>query len=97
MFRFFFSKPSLNRKPKGKIRNSSRVADIKKHPFAAVKITPSKDIQCVEALSKSKVFFLRNEAPLIPLSQCTHRQQCKCRYTHFKDRRGGEPRRESDL
>lgn len=36
--------------------------------------------------------FLSNEAPMIPLSDCTL-ASCECRYVHYQDRRDEEDRR----
>ncbi len=40
--------------------------------------------------------FLSEEAPRLPLEQCSKTRDCRCVYRHFRDRRT-EARREADL
>lgn len=39
--------------------------------------------------------FLAAEAPRLPLSECTSKDACSCKYKHHEDRRG-TPRRKED-
>ena len=40
--------------------------------------------------------FLPDEAPMLPLSDCSNPSGCRCKYQHYDDRRT-EARRESDI
>ncbi|MEM7003892.1 MAG: hypothetical protein AAF529_24110, partial [Pseudomonadota bacterium] len=40
--------------------------------------------------------FLARHAPQLPLENCSHPQQCRCRYRHHQDRRDAEARRDAD-
>lgn len=102
MFRFIlslFSKTnsSKTRFSKQSLAKEKKLKSIsKRHPFAAVKICASETSACQEALDKADIFYLRTEAPLLPLPSCTNRLNCKCRYEHFTDRRR-DIRRDSDV
>jgi hypothetical protein len=101
MFRFL--RPNQDNNTSQGARKLSKVKKARKlkpenknSPYAAVRIIPSQTSSCDEAISKSKITFLRSEAPLIPLPFCTNRYNCKCKYQHLNDRRS-EPRREADI
>ena len=51
---------------------------------------------CEAARSLEKVRFLADEAPMLPLSDCSNPAGCRCKYQHYDDRRT-EARRESDV
>lgn len=51
---------------------------------------------CAAAAERKHRRFLSQDAPSLPLSECTMPGQCQCVYAHFKDRRT-EPRRDSDV
>ncbi|MBK6508977.1 MAG: hypothetical protein IPG64_04495 [Haliea sp.] len=57
------------------------------HPFHAVSVGPVPG-SCTVALSVRSLRFLSDEAPSLPLENCTA-AQCKCRYMHYPDRRSG--------
>jgi len=50
--------------------------------------------EAVEELEGQR--FLSEEAPLLPLAQCSNPQGCRCVYEHFDERRDNL-RRESDV
>lgn len=55
------------------------------NPWHAVSIIPSARA-CRLARSLTNVRFLSQQAPTLPLADCTVRP-CSCRYRHFQDRR----------
>jgi hypothetical protein len=57
------------------------------HPFHAVSIGPSPG-SCTAAQSVRSLRFLSEEAPSLPLVNCSV-IQCQCRYMHHPDRRSG--------
>jgi hypothetical protein len=64
------------------------------NPWHAVSIIPSAR-SCRLARSLANVRFLSQQAPILPLADCTVRP-CTCRYRHFQDRRTSS-RRDSEL
>ena len=50
--------------------------------------------EAVEALGSRR--FLSEEAPLLPLAECSNPQGCRCVYEHFDERRDNL-RREADI
>jgi hypothetical protein len=55
------------------------------NPWHAVAIQPGpKRCKSVEALAGNR--YLSNDAPKLPLRDCTE-PQCSCRYRHYEDRR----------
>jgi len=64
------------------------------HLFHGVEVLPGPGAcESVKALAGQRM--LSEEAPLLPLADCTNSLACSCHYRHFKDRRT-EVRRESD-
>ncbi|HRQ58158.1 MAG TPA: hypothetical protein PLN31_12125 [Azoarcus taiwanensis] len=59
-------------------------------PFHAVAIRP-RGVGCEMAKALSGRRFLADEAPRLPLDHCD-REDCRCMYVHFDDRRRGERR-----
>lgn len=57
------------------------------HPFHAVSIDPAMG-SCAAAQSVRSQRFLSEDAPSLPLLDCSA-AQCQCRYMHFPDRRSG--------
>jgi hypothetical protein len=55
------------------------------HPFHAVSIGPAPG-SCAVAQSMRSQRYLSEEAPSLPLVNCTA-SQCQCRYMHYPDRR----------
>lgn len=55
-------------------------------PFQAISIFRGAE-SCVMARRFSEYRFLAKDAPPLPLSGCTMRQTCACRYLKHKDRR----------
>jgi hypothetical protein len=47
---------------------------------------------CAAAKQVEGYRFLARNAPQLPLSDCTMRRACECRYMKFQDRRGGSRR-----
>jgi len=64
------------------------------NPWHSVSIMPNPRA-CSKARGLSRVRFLSNEAPTLPLEGCDA-QTCTCHYRHHEDRRR-EPRRASDV
>ena len=61
------------------------------HPYHAVSIHYRMNA-CEAAKQLTDKRFLSNEAPKLPLPECTA-STCQCRYGHHEDRRDGEERR----
>ena len=76
---------------------SSQKLRTKKHlasdPFIAVSLVCESE-SCEEIGVLEDQRFLVNEAPAIPLQQCTS-EVCGCRYHHYKDRRSHSDRRQT--
>jgi hypothetical protein len=64
-------------------------------PFHAVSIKPS-DEGCLAVASISSQRFLSEEAPGLPLAECSFKD-CTCKYIHHADRRDGARDRRVDL
>jgi hypothetical protein len=62
--------------------------------FHAVTINPEPN-PCVAVNAIQGVRFLSNDAPHLPIPDCTN-PDCGCAYEHYDDRRG-RPRRDSDV
>ncbi len=60
--------------------------------FSAVSIAHDMNNCCVAVQSLGNVRFLNKEAPLVPLKNCSQKDQCECRYIHHADRRTGQRR-----
>ncbi len=60
-------------------------------PFQAISINPGAPC-CTSAKKVDKYRFLAKNAPQLPLSECTMRATCKCRYAKQDDRRSGTRR-----
>ncbi|MCB1705711.1 MAG: hypothetical protein KDI17_12660 [Halioglobus sp.] len=56
-------------------------------PFHAVSIEPARN-SCLAARQAGSQRYLSEEAPALPLAECTERE-CECRYQHHADRRSG--------
>jgi len=69
-------------------RTPARKPDTKYHAVS-LKILPS---ACDAAKAMEGERYLSAEAPNIPLPECDA-ATCKCRYVHYKDRRGRDDRR----
>lgn len=55
------------------------------NPWHAVSVVPSEGA-CAKARGLSRVRFLSNDAPPLPLESCDART-CRCHYRHHEDRR----------
>jgi hypothetical protein len=55
------------------------------NPWHAVSVVPSEGA-CAKARSLSRLRFLSNDAPPLPLKSCDART-CRCHYRHHEDRR----------
>jgi len=64
--------------------------------FHGVAVRPRGDdcCQAVDALGTQR--FLSEDAPLLPLAECSNPQRCRCVYEHFDERRDNL-RRETDI
>jgi hypothetical protein len=56
-------------------------------PYRAVSIESNGLDCCDVARDQSGTRYLCNEAPMLPLADCTNSQQCRCKYQHWNDRR----------
>ena len=65
-------------------------------PFRAVSIKFPRENCCQAARALEGKRFLRNEAPLLPLSECDV-AKCQCAYVHHNDRRKGERERRDNF
>jgi len=81
-------------KAAGVTADASRERQWISNPWHAVSIVPSAR-SCRLARSVAEVRFLSQQAPQLPMADCTVRP-CTCRYRHFQDRRDMS-RRDSDL
>ncbi len=64
--------------------------------FHGVSIHANPDIACDAARDLENVRFLADDAPMLPLGNCSNPAGCRCKYQHYDDRRT-EARRESDV
>lgn len=71
--------------------NSARPANIPKR-WHAISVQ-AKALSCAASHELRKKRFLSNEAPVLPLAECTKRASCPCTYKHQDDRRN-KPRRD---
>lgn len=67
----------------------------RRKPFAAVRINPAEHA-CNASFELSLRVFLASEAPLLPLQDCSKRENCRCGYTHYDDRRVSSSERRGD-
>ena len=95
MFRLKWQKRKKDqRRPVG--RGSPTRSVTARRLFHGVSIMPEPVNACDAAIAQSNVRYLADEAPMLPLAECTRRADCHCKYRHFDDRRT-EARRESDV
>ncbi len=64
--------------------------------FHGVSIHPDEASACDAARALENVRFLADDAPMLPLSDCSNPAGCRCKDRHYDDRRT-EARRESDV
>jgi len=64
--------------------------------FHGVSIRPGESGACEAAQNLENRRFLADEAPMLPLADCSNPTDCRCKYQHFDDRRT-DARRESDI
>jgi hypothetical protein len=64
--------------------------------FHGVSICPAEGNVCDAARNLEGTRFLADDAPMLPLSDCSNPAGCRCKYQHYDDRRT-EARRESDV
>ena len=64
--------------------------------FHGVAVRPRDDSCCAAVTSLDGQRFLSEEAPLLPLAECSDPTKCRCVYEHFDERRDNL-RRESDV
>ena len=86
--------PSMLSNLLGRLRGTSRPPQSLSQtprPFQAIAIYRGVKF-CAMAKKFSEHRFLAKDAPVLPLSGCTMRETCECRYLKYKDRRAGERR-----
>jgi hypothetical protein len=64
--------------------------------FHGVSIQSDELSACEAARDLENVRFLAEDAPMMPLNDCSNPAGCRCKYQHYDDRRT-EARRESDV
>ncbi len=79
--------------PSGRSQSPIRTA---RKIFHGVCISADEQEACAAARELANVRFLADDAPMLPLKDCTNPSGCRCRYQHFDDRRT-DARRESDI
>lgn len=80
----------LRRPTAGHVKSASQ-----RKRFAAVRVNPAEHA-CHAAFELSHRLFLASEAPLLPLQDCSKRENCRCTYTHYDDRRFSTNERRGD-
>ena len=77
-------------------KNSRRKSDVQSivHLFHGVEVVAGSSA-CAEVRTLEGQRMLSEDAPMLPLTTCSHFANCTCRYRHYKDRRT-EARRDSD-
>ena len=65
----------------------------KHSPYRAVSIVPPVVGSCEASRAIENQRFLSNEAPLLPLPECSDPNGCRCKYKHWDDRRQEDDRR----
>lgn len=55
---------------------------------------PSQGYVCQAARDIANTQFKKDEAPHLPLHECTHKFACQCKYLLLEDRRSGKERRD---
>ena len=89
----FFVVRSRQSKPTGERRSIPRPIDVTStSTFHAVSII-CPDSACAAAKALQGTRVLSNEAPQLPLADCDV-SNCECRFSHHKDRRGKNDRRD---
>jgi hypothetical protein len=67
-----------------------------RHLFHGIEIRSRDEFQCAAVKALAGQRFLSDDAPRLPLDDCSEPGRCGCVYKHFKDRRTAM-RRESDI
>ena len=89
----FGTKKSKSKKPrKRKLPKARATREI----FHGVAIEPGPEGPCQAVVDLVNVRYLADDAPMLPLNECSNPRGCNCTYQHFNDRRT-QPRRESDV
>jgi hypothetical protein len=52
-----------------------------------VSVEPDRLECCTAVREQSQTRYLCNEAPMLPLPDCSNPGQCRCKYRHWQDRR----------
>jgi hypothetical protein len=76
----------LRKAPPPAARPEASAATTASSAFYAVALVPEEHA-CAAALAASDQRYLAQEAPRIPLPECTKPLQCQCRIARFNDRR----------
>ena len=65
----------------------------KSYPYRAVSVKAPALGACEAVKAIQDARYLAADAPQLPLSDCSHADQCRCKYKHWNDRRQEEDRR----
>ncbi|MEM7220569.1 MAG: hypothetical protein AAF515_19565 [Pseudomonadota bacterium] len=90
-----FRRKKKNPADLGDRRRAAKKGGVKKL-FHGVAVRPRGDVACEAVKAVDSARYLSDEAPLLPLPDCSNPQSCRCIYEHFDERRGSL-RRESDI
>ena len=91
-------KPARGRGRSAKSARSHKQTPIRtaRKLFHGVSIRADELSACDAARNLENVRFLADDAPMLPLNDCSNPADCRCKYQHYDDRRT-EARRESDV
>lgn len=81
--------------PKTPVKKHLTTAAEYKADFKAVRIISSRGA-CEAAKALRNTPFLVREVPLLPLTDCSNRHTCDCKYKHLSDRRNFQRRDEDN-
>jgi hypothetical protein len=86
----------LRKRAKGSRKSRSSPIKTPRQLFHGVGIRLDETDPCDAVRNLENLRFLADDAPRLPLPDCTNPQGCRCTYEHFDDRRTSA-RRESDI
>lgn len=66
--------------------------NVKSVAYRAVSIRTAKNTCCQAVTEVEGQRFLCEEAPMLPLNDCSNPERCRCRYKHYDDRREDDRR-----
>lgn len=76
-------------------KNKPAVEEKSQRQYRAVTFRYDRRQACHAVRDRHNQVFSPNEAPPLPLPECTRRGTCRCRYEHLQDRRQ-DMRRDTD-